>query len=1169
MNSIETQDDLFEQAEELQTGDIASSRPDKQAKEKVKGIIKDTVWFTITWVPISLIFSFAATNIVDDFKVDFSDFPKIFINGAPPSLSQVFEGIIYSTLLIFAILVWGALIRFLKSLEDELNRRADSFARHLFERADNIGYWTSLNLPFRFCRRYYKYLADRCSYIQAYGISSRYNLDLNKVYVPLNLNVSRTSGLDRTAQKSIVSGGDSSATIWKILTASRRFKTFRNIIIIGDAGAGKTSLLRYLAYVYAANKQWLKRRRADSRLIPILISVRDVRDHIKISEWPDLDALVSRQESIALLNPEEDWFRRKLNKGRCLVLIDGLDEVGGAKSVAILCRWIDRQISRFPGNRFIITSRPQSYEARSFKSNIQVAKIQKLNFEQTRCYVRKWYLQQCLTENLRSSNASVLGRAELRSNDLIREVNNHNALRDMARTPLLLSMIVAIHAEGKSLPRSRVELYDEACTALLRSRPEDGFDIQLRIKQKTFILQRLALGLMGRGIVFSVDEANRIVKNDLLNISPDFISTSNFLKHIHKSSGLVVEVGRERYQFSHRNFQEYLAAQCIKDFRLEHKLFENLDVPLWSETIRLYISQYDATEIIWKTYKKIRQDRPVDPSLFGLLIDCLEECRSLDKRVRDVVNAFFDKLVGHPAPQIRGAIADIMLRRRINNMKWIDGDKMIKYSPKPITWNEYQLFLDESSSVGENYYPDHWNSKSYQSGRGKEHVVGIRASDAQAFCNWLTVKYLRDDRFVLPDKKVQENLRSKLGYPRTGVSPVISLAGVWIKEDGKYYVDEADSSPIVSWRKKIDQALIQEEFCLKDDIASSKQVIIILTQILRISRTDTRNKVAFSNAFSRMYSAVQDINDWMILEKENICLIKLAIDKVRDMNYQLVEGLSRGEINAFKKAKESAAQLSKVCESILRVKSRDAQQHQYLVNLSKEIFLDFDRRNNSTEHSKKDLVGTVIVNLVSLLIKSVKRNQIYLQGQAIHLSGARASLESLTQRGTLDCAKEVITNFLKDLESIPKLDKSEKPAVLREQSCVGIMPILLERKLFSRSVEDSLQKLLQREPDNREGLIDLRRNLLAIATLYSSLSILSNRDLGFLGTLSSNSKRYKNVAFYKNRSTRAITAYIAVTDLIERTANRLPHTGTIQLIMDVKNTERLAPAFKSRVYSFD
>ncbi|MDY6939028.1 MAG: SUMF1/EgtB/PvdO family nonheme iron enzyme [Cyanobacteriota bacterium] len=58
-----------------------------------------------------------------------------------------------------------------------------------------------------------------------------------------------------------------------------------------------------------------------------------------------------------------------------------------------------------------------------------------------------------------------------------------------------------------------------------------------------------------------------------------------------------------------------------------------------------------------------------------------------------------------------------------------------------ITGEEYQLFIDEKQAIGECHRPDSQTTERCPAGDENKPVVGVRASDAEAFCEWLTQKY--------------------------------------------------------------------------------------------------------------------------------------------------------------------------------------------------------------------------------------------------------------------------------------------------------------------------------------------------------------------------------------------------------------------------------------------
>ena len=62
------------------------------------------------------------------------------------------------------------------------------------------------------------------------------------------------------------------------------------------------------------------------------------------------------------------WFEKQLTKGRCLVMLDGLDEVSNAALLSKVVEWVQQQINNHGNNRFIITSRPFGYRDNPLQS---------------------------------------------------------------------------------------------------------------------------------------------------------------------------------------------------------------------------------------------------------------------------------------------------------------------------------------------------------------------------------------------------------------------------------------------------------------------------------------------------------------------------------------------------------------------------------------------------------------------------------------------------------------------------------------------------------------------------------------------------------------------------------------------------------------------------------
>ena len=95
-----------------------------------------------------------------------------------------------------------------------------------------------------------------------------------------------------------------------------------------------------------------------------------------------------------------------------------------------------------------------------------------------------------------------------------------------------------------------------------------------------------------------------------------------------------------------------------------------------------------------------------------------------------------------------------------------------------VTCAEYQLFIDEMREQGKYYQPDHWASYQFPEGQAGEPVLGVRHSDAVAFCEWLTQRENKEWQYRLPTQK------EIVAFP---IKPIgINPLGYWANEDYQF-----------------------------------------------------------------------------------------------------------------------------------------------------------------------------------------------------------------------------------------------------------------------------------------------------------------------------------------------------------------------------------------------
>jgi energy-coupling factor transporter ATP-binding protein EcfA2 len=387
------------------------------------------------------------------------------------------------------------------------------------EALDVVATWLARKATFRgFFKRYLeKVQIDHESFnVKGLGLLSANSLKLESVFVELKISGSNPNkfNFDFLAAQTIEQLNNA-RTIWDFLKASKDDKgNGVALAIVGPPGSGKTTLLQHVAITFAANRQRQYRLPA---YIPIFLFLREQAAAIAGDPTPTLSEVAhqhfSDKNRYLDLNPPEGWFETQLKSGKCLVLLDGLDEVAQKDTRIKISKWVSQQITNYKKCRFIITSRPQGYKTAPLE-RANVVEVQNFTWSQVQKFVKKWYLANAVVSNGHKVDKGVTQRAEQDSNELLKRLSKSEAasLRALTVNPLLLTMLTMVHRYRGALPGSRVELYAEICIVLLgRWRQTKGVQDQLTADQKLVLLRPLAAQMM-------IDRVREIKTKDAVTI---------------------------------------------------------------------------------------------------------------------------------------------------------------------------------------------------------------------------------------------------------------------------------------------------------------------------------------------------------------------------------------------------------------------------------------------------------------------------------------------------------------------------------------------------------------------------------------------------------------------------------------------------------------------------
>jgi hypothetical protein len=426
------------------------------------------------------------------------------------------------------------------------------------------------------------------------------------------------------------------------LIAERRW-----LVVLGDPGAGKTTMLKWLTL---KNAQAIQRGEESLRVngrhvgipdeesvvlgparLPVLMRVADYADELARRKTareplPSVYDFLGHHtiEDESLPGTAEDncaLISRYLTAGRALILFDGLDEITNTsmrKDIAhriglfirehvpdpVLSRactpdnddenwWrtTDSRPEASGGNQVIVTSRRAGYKDAEITARVRTTMILPLREEAIKRFTHDWSLAAERHRALGSdaTDEEIESRAAQSASALSEEILGDPRISSLATNPLLLTMLAFVREEQGPLPTHRAELYQRATSVLAQRRQAGCWTAD----EVVTILGPFALWLQEKSNKGNAPEGilREQVRGSLSRLRESVTETDvdEFVRAAREQAGLLIEVGPGRYGFMHPTFREYLAAREIARMpgNVESFLARHLHAPRWVETLRM------------------------------------------------------------------------------------------------------------------------------------------------------------------------------------------------------------------------------------------------------------------------------------------------------------------------------------------------------------------------------------------------------------------------------------------------------------------------------------------------------------------------------------------------------------------------------------------------------
>ncbi|MFN8446159.1 MAG: SUMF1/EgtB/PvdO family nonheme iron enzyme [Caldilineaceae bacterium] len=529
----------------------------------------------------------------------------------------------------------------------------------------------------------------------------RQSIELEELYTPLSLG--STQQYDRPTERRRRWLPERLQQLWRRIRplheptageVGQVIWSHSRLVVRGDPGSGKSTLLRYLALTCArslsndrqdADRRTMVKLRLGwrQRPFPILVMLNRLAD---VTTWPEnrrlLDEIVEMLPSELSERYPKGFFERQLERGNCLVLFDGFDELGSRAARGKMARLIANLADSYSGrnNHFLVSTRIVGYEGQLDNYGFTARTVQPLDSDSIQDLVQRRYEAIAVGEGVGRSiqeQEDLKRRYQERAQLLLNNLRRNQGLRQLTDNPLLLSLIVLVHMVKIELPEQRHLLYRDCVEILTENwqaskRGDSGLERkkelhQLPLQQKIVLLQNIALTMQNRRkegesqALIRREEVEAIIAAKL----PGFIAAhlpeapdarqqeceklaTRLLDNIHEESGILLEKGLDEageplVSFSHLTFQEYLAADAIRERTGEFiTLSDNLFNPSWREVLLLYVEMVEASDVVQSCLDASDQHPLIRYLLAGrCLVEQVNVQPQLRQQVTEALRSYF------------------------------------------------------------------------------------------------------------------------------------------------------------------------------------------------------------------------------------------------------------------------------------------------------------------------------------------------------------------------------------------------------------------------------------------------------------------------------------------------------------------------------------------------
>jgi GTPase SAR1 family protein len=348
-------------------------------------------------------------------------------------------------------------------------------------------------------------------------------------------------------------------------------ETFFHSVVLGDPGAGKTTLVKKIAADLAADTLSLDGRPPGQ--VPIIVSLRAFGLAKRAEQCSIVEFIETTSNSDYQLPPPLGAIEYLLLTDRAVVVFDGLDELLDTHHRAEVCADVENFAALYPSSPILVTCREEAFGRTPLSGDVfDVFRLTPFSDAEAHEYARRWFaIEQPDGDAWQRADeliADTAGVAELRSNAFM--------------LALMCGLYRGGHAmrnlESGRIPRNRAEIY-EACAKMLVNRwdqmrgigePSPMENLRLPTLQHLaawiYADESLQGGVTERQLV---KEAREFLRGRrVADPEESAAEAERFVEHYCKRAEVFADVGvnasgEAQFQLTHRTFIEFFTARDL------------------------------------------------------------------------------------------------------------------------------------------------------------------------------------------------------------------------------------------------------------------------------------------------------------------------------------------------------------------------------------------------------------------------------------------------------------------------------------------------------------------------------------------------------------------------------------------------------------------------------